>query len=275
MRFFITGVGLWARGLTSFAAFKNAADCGFSGIEDAAFEQPRPSCIPARERRRAGLLINLAVEVAHQACEQAGVDKAVASSVFSSSMGDTIITDYICRKLAGKERLLSPAKFTSSVHNAASGYWAISAGCRAPSTFVGGFDANSFGVGLLEAVSQAVGSGGPVLFVAYDVETSPPFADVREIGETLGVGLVIEVEVPRARNDVFARPVELRFVAMRSDLPSVPEACSLAKLAVANPIGPALALLERYAGAHSNGCSPLRFPAAARGYVELQFLDKA
>ncbi len=273
MRFCITGVGLWARGLTSYAAFEAAAACGFSGIGDAAFEPPRPSHIPARERRRAGLLINLAVEVAHQACEHAGVDKASTASVFSSSMGDTTITDYMCRKLAGTERLLSPAKFTNSVHNAASGYWGISAGSRAPSTFVGGFEA-SFGAGLLEAISQAKGFGGPVLLVAYDVENSSPLADVCEIGETLGVALVVEAERSRVRNAGFAVPAELRFVGTRSEFP-VPRACGLAKLAGANPMGPALVLLECCIAGIPDRCSPLRFPATTRGCIELQFLDKS
>lgn len=273
MRFCITGVGLWARGLTNYAAFEAAAACGFSGIEDAAFEQPRPSHIPARERRRAGLLINLAVEVAHQACEHAGVDKTSTASVFASSMGDTTIADYMCRKLAGTERLLSPAKFTNSVNNAASGYWGISTGSRAPSTFVGGSEA-SFGAGLLEATSQAIGFGGPVLLVVYDLENSSPLADIREIGETLGVALVIEPEPSRVPNAGFSVPAELRFIGMRSEVP-VPRASGLAKLVEANPMGTALALLECCVAGSSNRCSPLRFPAAARGCIELQFLDKS
>ncbi len=273
MRFRITGVGLWARGLTSYAAFEAAAPCGFSGIEDAVFEQPRPSHVPARERRRAGLLINLAVEVAHQACEHAGVDKASTASVFCSAMGDTRVTDYMCRKLARGERLLSPARFTNSVHNAASGHWGISTGSRAPSTFVGGFAA-SFGAGLLEAASQAIGFGGPVLLVGYDVENSSPLSDIREIGETLGVALVIEAERSCASSTGLAVQAELRFVGKQSEFP-VPRARGLARLAEANPMGIALVLLERCVAGSPDRCSPLRFPASTRGCIELQFVDES
>ena len=144
--------------MTSYEAFLDAAANDFAGLGEADFEQPRPAAIPARERRRAGLFINIAVEVAHQACERAGVAKDAVHSVFTSAMGDTSITDYMCRKLATPEQLLSPARFTNSVHNAASGYWSISAGNREPSTFVGGFAACT-GAGLLEAASQAWASG--------------------------------------------------------------------------------------------------------------------
>jgi 3-oxoacyl-(acyl-carrier-protein) synthase len=187
----ISGVGLWARGLTSFDEFLTAYEDGFAGITDAEFVAPKPATIPARERRRAGLLINLAVEVAHQACEHAGVDKHLVPSVFTSAMGDTMITDYMCRKLCSAEKLLSPTKFHNSVHNAPSGYWTISAGNRAPSTFVGGAG-QSFGAGLFEAASLAQAHSGPVLLVGYDIANEPPFRDITPIAETLGVALILE-----------------------------------------------------------------------------------
>ena len=101
-------------------------------IVDHEFSSPKPQAVPPKERRRAGLMINLAVEVAHQACENAGVDKTVIPSVFVSALGDTAITDYMCRKLSQPEKMLSPTKFHNSVHNAPSGYWTISSENRMP-----------------------------------------------------------------------------------------------------------------------------------------------
>lgn len=257
---------MWARGVTSYGAFVGAARAGFLDLVDVAFAPPRPSSIPPRERRRAGLLINLAVEVAHQACDHACVDRSSINSVFASSMGDTAVTDYMCRKLAGTDRLLSPAKFTNSVHNAASGYWSISAECRAPSTFVGGFDA-SFGLGLLEAVSQATASGAPVLLVAYDVANEPPLDGIRRIPESLGVALVVEPKASGGPEGLLT--AEIRFLAEPAE-PPLPATKGLDALARGNPMGAALALIERCTGYGPGGCL-LRTPAAAQGCIELRF----
>ena len=266
MRISFRGVGLWARGLASYDDFERAARNGVVHLDDVAFAPPRPSSIPPRERRRAGLLINLAVEVAHQACDHADVDKSRIASVFASSMGDTAVTDYMCRKLSQRDRLLSPAKFTNSVHNAASGYWAISVRNHAPSTFVSGFDA-SFGIGLLETASQATASGEPVLLVAYDVANGPPLDDMRHIPETLGVALVVDAAASDGNGGLL--DADLRFVAGAAESP-MPLTKGLDGLA-GNPNGAALALLERCT-AHPPPDDTLRIPAAAQGCVELSFL---
>ena len=266
MKPFITGVGLWARGLTSFAALERAATVGFSGIAGADFEQPMPSSIAPRERRRSGLFINLAVEVAHQACEEARVAKDGIASVFASSVGDTATVDYMCRKLAGSDRLLSPARFTNSVHNAASGHWAISAGSREPSTFVAGAG-GSVGAGLLEAASQAQDTDKPVLLVVCDVANTGPFSDVCPVKESLAAAVVLEMSVPAGRNCALALPVDVHYVAEQARPPD-PMAAELCELAKANPIGQSLALLERCVVDRGRG-SPLRFPAAHHGCVEL------
>ena len=117
----LLGFGIWARGIEGVAAFQDQQLKQFSGLGDADFVNPKPESVPPKERRRAGLMINLAVEVAHQACEDAGVDKSQIPSVFVSALGDTAITDYMCRKLAQPEKLLSPTKFHNSVHNAPPG----------------------------------------------------------------------------------------------------------------------------------------------------------
>ena len=268
MKLFITGVGLWARGLTSFAALERAATVGFSGIQDAVFEQPVPSSIAPRERRRSGLLINLAVEVAHQACEEARVAKEGIASVFASSMGDTATMDYMCRKLAGSDRLLSPSRFTNSVHNAASGYWAISACSREPSTFVGNAG-GSVGTGLLEAASQAQDTDKPVLLVVYDVANTRPLSDICPVKESMAAAVVLETSVPVGRDCAMALPVDVRYVAEQAGPPD-PMAAELCELAKANPIGQSLALLERCV-VDGERWSPLRFPAARYGCVELGF----
>lgn len=263
----ITGVGLWARGLASFAEFRAAREAGFVGLDAAEFRAPRPAALPARERRRAGLMIGLGVEVAHQACEGAGVPKDTVPSVFASALGDTAITDYMCRRLARPTKTLSPTKFHNSVHNAASGYWTISARNRSPSTFVSGF-LGSFGAGLLEAASQSVAVRGPVVFVACDLATKPPLTAVADIRQTLGAAFVLEPADGVAEGRPCLRAdLQFRSTAIRpSPLPA-----GLERLGRANPVGCALTLVDRVAASEDDPSrhESLRFAAGPRCGVEM------
>lgn len=234
----ITGVGLWTRGLRSWADLLGLLDGAEASSAD--FVAPRAEAITARERRRAGLTINLAVEAAHQACAMAGADRSSVGSVFASAMGDTDITDYMCRKLVTNDKLLSPTRFHNSVHNAASGYWTISAGNRQPSSFVGGF-LDSFACGLLEAASSALAYDQPFLLCAYDIADAPPFHDILRIDESLGLALAL---VPGVHKPGW--PVAITVEAGAACRP-MPVHGALASLAAANPMGTGLALLERLA----------------------------
>ena len=235
------GFGIWTRGIEGVDAFVDGQATCFSTLAAAEFANPKPQAVPPKERRRAGLMINLAVEVAHQACEHAGVDKTLVPSVFVSALGDTAITDYMCRKLSQPEKLLSPTKFHNSVHNAPSGYWTISAENRAPSSFVGGFR-ESFGAGLLEAVSQAHAFGGPVLLVAYDIANSAPFTAIEPVSETLGVALVVTNGEPSGTGGASSvTRCDIEFESSAEEELSAPSEPVLGERAAANPIGCALA----------------------------------
>jgi len=269
----IAGFGVWARGLQGTDEFLAAYKSGFNVLATSEFVNPKPASIPPKERRRAGLMINLAVEVAHQACDHAGVDKTLVPSVFASAMGDTAITDYMCRKLAQPEKLLSPTKFHNSVHNAPSGYWTISAENRAPSSFVGGFR-ESFGAALLEAASQAQAFAQPVLLVAYDIANSAPFRDIEPVDETLAMALVLTP--PGVSELATLAEVNLRYCTATTDSQclSVATNAALGQLAAANPVGTSLALLETLAASASGDMlqgETLRFAAAPNAQVVVQF----
>lgn len=231
----VTGVGCWLRGVHSWQQWQTAAADSFTAAQAAEWEAPKPAAIPARERRRAGLTINLAVEVVHQACEQAGLDKHLPASFFVSAMGDTDITDYMCRKLAQPEKLLSPTKFHNSVHNAASGYWTISAENRTPSGYVGGYQ-NSFAVGLLETLCWSVAEQRPAALAAYDIRNAAPFQDICPVDEHLGLALIVS-----PADDGVALRAEVQTEA-RGALQ--PHHAHLQHLAMVNPAGRGLSLLE-------------------------------
>ena len=272
----IAGYGVWARGLEGVKSFEASASADFSSIAGAEFLAPKPEAVPPKERRRAGLMINLAVEVAHQACENAGIDKTQIPSVFVSALGDTAITDYMCRKLAEPEKLLSPTKFHNSVHNAPSGYWTISAENRAPSSFVGGFR-ESFGAGLLEAVSQAHAYSVPVLLVAYDIANNAPFKDIESIEETLAIALVVTNGDARGSGD--ASNIRCCEIEYQTDLPetwssSQPQSENLRVLSQANPVGCGLAVIEAMGRKSAAKQSALCLPAAPGAALQLEFLQE-
>lgn len=180
--------------------------------------RPAPALLAANERRRAPDTVLVALEVASQALLHAGFSAADSSedsaedsasphdlaSVFVSSHGDLPITDALCTTLASNPRLLSPTRFHHSVHNAASGYWAIGSGSRAPSTALSAHE-HSFAIGWLEAASLCVAEQRPVLLVAYDTEACGGLASVNRSRGLLGVALLLAPAAgPRTRWQVQA-----------------------------------------------------------------------
>jgi hypothetical protein len=192
----ITGIGLWGNGLNGWDKFVSDYKTGFSS-SGSTTAPPSPAGIPARERRRAPLTVKLAIEVIEQASSMALVEQHELCSVFSSAMGDSHITDYMCRTLAGDDKTLSPTKFHNSVHNTPSGYWSIGANNRMPSTFVSGCR-NSFSIALLETMSLAISEQKPTVLAIYDVAFGQPLFDVCPISEDFAAALIIDPDTSKA-----------------------------------------------------------------------------
>lgn len=167
-------------------------------------ESAAPLCLSANERRRAPVSVRLALRAAELACAQAGVDPERTASVFASEHGDLAIVDALCRTLASEPALLSPLRFHHSVHNAASGYWSIATGCRAPGTALAA-GAHSFAVALLEATAQGMADGRPVLLVHVDTTPVGPLRSVVAARPPGAQALVLDTE-PRPG----ARPLALQ-----------------------------------------------------------------
>jgi len=151
---------------------------------------PLPSRLPPTERRRAGSVVKASVVVADEAVAAAGADAAQLATVFTSSTGDPVNCHLLCEALAAPQRMVSPTRFTNSVHNAAAGYWHIATQSRQPSTSLAAFDA-SFAAGLLEAAVQCLSAGQPVLLVACDVPYPEPLHALRPVADVFAVALVL------------------------------------------------------------------------------------
>jgi hypothetical protein len=192
------------------------------------------------ERRRAPDTVVVALEVSKQACDSAGRSPTELRSVFASTHGDLAISDYMCATLVDTPTLLSPVKFHNSVHNAAGGYWTMATGTFAPYTALSGYH-QTFGTGLLEALTQVAGEQQSVLYVAFDIEAKGPLATMAPSQGVLGAALVLTPERP-------ANPkAELRIEVVSDTLPLTAASSAAAALVHGNAMESCLPLMEALA----------------------------
>ena len=201
---------------------------------------PAPQRLPATERRRAGTVVKASIVVADQALAGSGIDPGMLPTVFTSSTGDPLNCHLLCEALAAPDRMVSPTRFTNSVHNAPAGYWHIAAASRAPSTSLAAFDA-SFEAGLLEAAVQCQATQAPVLLVACDVPYPEPLHALRPVADTFAVALLL---APSAQAG--SRPLQIELTAEMAA--TVCGDAGLEDLRVTIPAARALPLLQALAG---------------------------
>lgn len=188
IEFDILGVGAWGaivRNWNDLQALLNGQP-----LLDDGSKGPKPEVIPANERRRAPLPVRLAIEASWQACQQSGFDSTELSSVFVSGLGDTQLTDYMCRALIGDNKALSPTKFHNSVHNAAAGYWTISTACMRSANSIAGHK-RSMPLALLEALIESQAHNTPMLVCFYDAPCSDVLQDLLKNQQPFSAAIVI------------------------------------------------------------------------------------
>lgn len=216
----VDGVGVLGPGLPSWSS----SLATLRGEEPHVFVPsvlPPPARLPPAERRRAGAAVKLAMAVADEAVAHAGADPHTLATVFSASSGEGGNCHILCETLATDTPMVSPTRFTNSVHNAAAGYWHIAVASRASSTSLGAFDA-SFGAGLIEAATSVALGGAPILLVASDTPYPEPLHAARPLPDNFGIALVLSPT--RSARSLAALSIEL--------VPgkSVPTACADASL---------------------------------------------
>jgi hypothetical protein len=244
LRVWVQGVGLLGPGLASWASSQEVLR-GTQPHASAPTVLPPPARLPAAERRRAGSAVKLAMAVADEAVAMAQVDPATLATVFTSSSGECANCHNLCEALAMPEPVVSPTRFTNSVHNASSGAWHIAVASRASSTSLCAFD-GSFGAGLIEAVSSVCLEGQPVLLVASDSPYPEPLNGARPLPDHFGMALVLAPV--RTGQSVAALTLRLdggdRHAAAMADV-------SLDSLRRAIPAAAALPLLAALAHGHA------------------------
>jgi len=248
----ISGIGVLGPGLNDWAT-------GQSALREPATWQhantvvPAPQRLPATERRRAGNVVKASIVVADQALAMSGLDPATLPTVFTSSTGDPLNCHQLCVALALPERLVSPTKFTNSVHNAPAGYWHIAAASRAPSTSLAAFDA-SFAAGLQEAAVQCAATGAPVLLVACDVPYPEPLHTLRPLSDVFALALVLAPAEPGrvltfhvSGNDA---PTPCAWPGLEAVRSTIPAARALPLLQALAQDGPACLVLDGHSSQH-------------------------
>jgi hypothetical protein len=241
MSAYVDGIGLWAPRLPGWAHGR-AILRGEAEAPAACAPRPTPELLPPNERRRAPDAVAIALEVAARACVDAGCDPKSLPSVFASTYGDLVISDYMCGMLARAPLEVSPTRFHHSVHNAAAGYWSIATGSHEPYTALTA-DRYTFGSGLLAALTQVHTEGSPVLLVAYDIEGCGPLASMARSRGMLGAALVLAPERGSRSSALLSWRVEA------ASGPSSSARAPNAALVAGNAVADCLALLEALAEA--------------------------
>ena len=192
LKVWVQGIGLLGPGLDSWASARDVMR-GVQAHATAPTVLLPPARLPPAERRRAGAAVKLALAVADAAVAQAQVDPSLLATVFTSSSGEGANCHALCETLATPTPMVSPTRFTNSVHNAAAGCWHIAVASRASSTSLCAFD-GSFGAGLIEAVTSVRLSGQPVLLVASDSPYPEPLHTARPLPDHFGTALLLTPE---------------------------------------------------------------------------------
>jgi Beta-ketoacyl synthase, N-terminal domain len=229
MRVIVESVGLIGPGLPDW---KRAVAIlrGEAGLDTGAMLIAPPARLPAAERRRVGLSVKLAIAVAEQAFEPLPANRAAQTiSVFASSGGDGDNCHALCEALASPDPMVSPTRFTNSVHNAPAGYWSIATGAMSPSSSLCAYDA-SFCAGLIEAATYVTTEDAPVALIAYDVPYPEPLNSQRPIVAAFGVALILlpwhakaglaRLEIGRYRDGIGDRLTSPALEALRAGVPA-------------------------------------------------------
>jgi hypothetical protein len=231
MKVSVRGIGLVMPGVENWqqaqAVFETPLDFDVS----APLPPVTKSLLPANERRRTTALIQMSLHAAEEAVRNIGEPLA---TVFASSCGDLHIVDKIMQALTLPSRPVSPTHFHNSVHNASSGYWSILSGSTAASTSISAWN-ESFSVGLVEAATQVLSAGSPVLLVAYDYPSPDRLADKRQISAPYAVALVIASQ---------GEGLQLNLSIEQSVKTTAMESAALENLRLANPAARSLPLMQ-------------------------------
>ncbi len=182
-RLLVTGVGVWTPGFPSAPAW-------IAGEADPEVVRASGRILDRMNRRRASALGRALVDAAAEAMEAGGVDPATVPTVVGSALGEVETMIGLLDQMWRRHEPASPAAFTMSVHNAASGLLSISTKNRGFTTSIAADD-DTPAAALFEAIGLAHASGGPVVVTCGDGEVPGAFVAEAERFGLLAVALAL------------------------------------------------------------------------------------
>jgi 3-oxoacyl-(acyl-carrier-protein) synthase len=141
------------------------------GEPNAEFDAPKAAIVPARQRRRASVLSKALAESFAVALEMSGAAPSEVASVFGSAMGEATTMVGLLEQMWSEAAMISPMKFATSVHNAASGVLSIATENRGFTTSLGA-DFDTPAMSLMEGIALTVAEDNTVVICCGD--ESPP-----------------------------------------------------------------------------------------------------
>ena len=134
-------------------------------------DTPDASLVPARQRRRASLLSKAFAHAYAEALQVSGVAAPEVASVFGSALGEASTMIGLLDQMWSEAAMLSPMKFATSVHNAASGLLSIATENRGFTTSLGA-DFDTPAMALMEGLGLVAARRTPVVVCCGD--EAPP-----------------------------------------------------------------------------------------------------
>lgn len=156
----ILGVGIWQPQFPDTRSWRTQ-----TAVPDA--QKPVGQALDRVNRRRAGQLGRALADTAAEAMAMAGVDPTTVPVIVGSSIGEATTMIGLLDQMWRNPQPMSPADFTVSVHNAASGLISIANKNRGMTTSLAA-DENTPAAALLEGIGMVVVHGGPVLIACGD-----------------------------------------------------------------------------------------------------------
>jgi hypothetical protein len=168
------------------------------GEADAEHASPIGSLVPLRQRRRASLLSRAFADAYGEVLEKSGLDPQTVASVFGSALGEASTMIHLLDQMWLEAGALSPMRFTTSVHNSASGMVSIATANRGLTTSLGA-DFDTPAMALLEGMGIVLSQRTPVIVCCAD--EAPPEGLVTGTGK--GGWDLLAVAIAIGPRDVF------------------------------------------------------------------------
>lgn len=206
----VLGCGAFVPGFDGLAGWA-------SGKASTDHDAPKGGIVPLRQRRRASPLSKALADAYAEALGETKLEASSVASVFGSAIGEASTMIGLLDQMWSDSTMLSPMRFATSVHNAASGMISIATDNRGMTTAIGA-DYDTPAMALLEGIGLVLGRGESVIVCCGD--EAPP---ENLVPDGAGWGLMTAAIALCPSNEASASSPRLSDLALASANSSPPE----------------------------------------------------